>query len=83
LGPSRALACGLVAYLNRETSEIEGAYFIDPPGGKLPAHLPAEEAPRANWFDPFDFDNPYLWLGAGIGLALAGTVILLVTLRRT
>lgn len=65
-----ALAFGVVAYLNRQ-STVEGVYFGT---GDDAIVNPLE----GNWFQPFDFSQPYLWAGAGIACALTGVVVFLL-----
>lgn len=69
-----ALACGVVAYATRETT-LEGVYFGS---GDDAIFNPSD----GNWFEPFDFSQPYLWAGAGIACALAGAMVFLFA-RRT
>jgi hypothetical protein len=69
------VACLVVAYVNRGR-EIE--VWTDVPEeeqGNLAAPLLAEEI--GSVFEPFDWWNGYLWLGAGAALALV-TIVLAV-----
>ena len=68
-----ALGCGITAYFLRH-EEPEGAYFDTALNGELVSEV------KANWFEPFDYSNPYLRLGAAIGLAVAALAIFLVSL---
>ena len=70
-----AIACAVVAYLNRhvDASGIEGVYFNRSTGA--PAYA---ETFSGNSFDPFRLSNPYLWLGAAAAFALVGVAILVV-----
>jgi hypothetical protein len=64
------VACLVVAYVNRGR-ELEGWTEYGPPEdeeGNLAAPLLAEET--GSVFEPFDWWNGYLWLGAGAALAL-------------
>jgi hypothetical protein len=64
----------VVAYVNR-WPELEGGTEYGPPEdeGNLAAPLLAEET--GSVFEPFDWWNGYLWLGAGIALALVAVVL--------
>ena len=76
-----ALACGVVAYLRHDDEPepvIVGGNTRD---GNLESPPLAEDT--GSWFEPFDFGNPYLWLGAGSALALAGVLVLVLSLRRS
>jgi hypothetical protein len=69
------VACLVVAYVNRGR-ELE--VWTDVPEeeqGNLAAPLLAEET--GSVFEPFDWWNGYLWLGAGAALALV-TIVLAV-----
>ena len=72
-----ALGCGALTYLNRDHPELEGVYFNAP--------LRADEIDdlTESWFDPFDFGNPYLWLGLSVAFALSGIVVFVVSRRRS
>ena len=81
--------CFLVAYFNRTERVIEGAYFDDEGAGSSVTKEGegwTSYAPLTNddysVFSPFDFWDPYLWLGMGIAFALAGTVLWIVVARR-
>jgi hypothetical protein len=67
------VACLVVAYVNRRP-ELE--VWTDVPAedeGNLAAPLLAEET--GSVFEPFDWWNGYLWLGAGAALALVSVVL--------
>ena len=57
-----AVACFVVAYLNRQV-KLEGVYFDRDVGG------------GNSVFDPFDPWDGYLWLGAGIAFALTAVAV--------
>lgn len=76
-----AVACLVVAFLRRHVLDlgsfsIEGAYFSRSVGA--PAHAGVFSSSGGNVFDPFAPLSAYLWLGMGIGLAIAALAILLV-----
>ena len=84
-----ALACFVVAYLNRDidvqrdvvvTGSNVGAEDPGTPGWT--AYAPLEEAdPTPSRFEPFDFWDGYLWLGAGTALAIVGAAMTLMVVR--
>ncbi len=67
-----AAACFLVAYLNRNP-DTEGAYFTRKIGGSGSTYAGVETT-----FNPFDPWDGYLWLGAGIALALVAIAVLML-----
>jgi heme exporter protein D len=68
------VACLVVAYVNRNR-ELEGwtEYAPREEEGNLAAPLLAEET--GSVFEPFDWWNGYLWLGAGIALVVVTLVL--------
>lgn len=61
-----AIACLAVAYSDRK---IEAA-----------SYTPLSPEPT-NWFSPFSWSDPYLWLGGGVAFAVVGALVLLVARR--
>jgi hypothetical protein len=77
-----AVGCGLVAYLDRHVSlsslsgfGLEGAYFNRSVG--TPAYAGVFSG-YGNWFDPFRFTVPYLWLGLAVGLLIGALAVTFV-----
>jgi hypothetical protein len=76
-----AVTCLVVAFVQRHTLDlgsfrIEGAYFSRSVGA--PAEAAVFSSSGGNVFDPFAPLSAYLWLGMGIGLAIAALAVLLV-----
>jgi hypothetical protein len=72
--------CMVVAYVNRKP-EADGWTEYAPleEEGNLASPLLAEET--GSVFEPFDWWNGYLWLGAGIALAVVTVVLAASTWR--
>jgi hypothetical protein len=73
------LACLVVAYVNRRPEIDVWTDTPEPEEGNLAAPLLAEET--GSMFEPFDWWNGYLWLGAGIALALVAVALAAGALR--
>ena len=67
-----ALICGVLTYLHRDAGVVEGVY-LDADD--------LEAATKQSWFDPFDFGNPYLWLGMTVAFAVGGIAVFLQSRR--
>jgi hypothetical protein len=77
-----AIGCGLVAFLERHVSTsslpnvgIAGAYFNRSTG---PPSFTSVLYAKGDWFDPFKFSVPYLWLGLAVGLAIGAAAVVVV-----
>jgi hypothetical protein len=77
------VGCGLVAFLERHVSTsslpnvaIEGAYFNRSVG---PPSFTSVLYAKGDWFDPFRFSVPYLWLGLAVGLAIGAGAVVVVS----
>jgi hypothetical protein len=78
-----AVASGVVAFIERHPSVsslpnigIEGAYFNRSVGG-TPSYTSVLAA-RGNWFAPFSFSIPYLWVGVAAGLVIGAAAVVVV-----
>jgi hypothetical protein len=76
------VGCALVAFLQRHVSTsslpnvgIEGAYFNRSVG---PPSFTSVLSVKGDWFDPFRFSVPYLWLGLAVGLAVGAVAVVVV-----
>jgi hypothetical protein len=66
---SGAVPCLVLAFTLNQGPTITGAYFNRSVGAPATATILT-----GAWFDPFEFRNPYLWLGLALGFLLASAI---------
>jgi hypothetical protein len=64
-----SIPCLVLAFTLNQGPTITGAYFNRSVGAPASATILT-----GTWFDPFEFRNPYLWLGLALGFLLASAI---------